>query len=60
MVRKLSIVAALVLALGAASVKPAPAIVFICNCRVCAGGTGPACHGGGCPAWWAAHSSECG
>lgn len=67
MVRNLSFVAVLALALAAVTVKPAPAIDFICTCQVCHGGTGPACrdlssgHGGftSCSAWWAVHSSQC-
>jgi hypothetical protein len=64
MLRKLFFVAALVLTTAAATTAPAPAIDFACTCRVCAGGTGPACRDGHlpfatCASWWAIHSSEC-
>ncbi len=65
MLRKLFAVAALVLATAAATTAPAPAIDFICNCQVCAGGSGPGCrdlktgHFTSCSAWWASHSGQC-
>jgi hypothetical protein len=66
MLRKLFVVAALVVATAAATITPAPAIDFICTCRVCAGGSGPGCRdldAGGrftsCSAWWATHGSHC-
>ena len=64
MLRKLFLVAALVLTTAAVTTAPAPAIDFICSCRVCSGGTGPACRDphiplATCASWWAVHSSEC-
>jgi len=64
MLRKLFVAAALVLTTAAVTTAPAPAIDFICACRVCAGGTGPACRYpymplATCASWWAVHSSEC-
>jgi len=64
MLRKLFVVAALVLSTAAATTAPAPAIDFICSCRVCSGGTGPGCRDprmplATCASWWAVHSSEC-
>ena len=65
MLRKLFVIAALVLATAAATSAPAPAIDFICNCQVCSGGTGPGCRDletrrfTSCSAWWASHSSHC-
>lgn len=65
MLRKLLVVAALVTATVASTPAPAPAIDFICNCKVCAGGTGPGCRDlkagrfTSCSAWWATYGSHC-
>ncbi len=64
MLRKLLLITALVAA-SVTAAKPAPAIDFICTCRVCAGGSGPGCrdldtgHFTSCSSWWASHSSKC-
>jgi prenyltransferase beta subunit len=66
MLRKLFVVAALVLTTAAATSSPAPAIDFICNCQVCSDGTGPGCRDPragyrftSCSAWWAVNGSHC-
>ncbi len=66
MLRKLLVVAALVIATAASITTPAPAIDFICSCQVCSGGSGPGCRdmkAGGrftsCSAWWATYGSHC-
>jgi hypothetical protein len=68
MLRKLSIVAALVLATAAATTAPAPAIDIytLCNCDNCSLGEGPAtcwdpraAQATSCVRWWDAHSEEC-
>ena len=43
MIRKLGILAVLVVALAAAIPRPAPAIDFFCSCTLCTGQSGPAC-----------------
>ena len=43
MIRKLFVVAILALAAAATTTTPAPAIDFICSCRLCTGQSGPAC-----------------
>jgi hypothetical protein len=43
MLRKLSILAALVFAIAVSTPKPSPAIDFICSCNLCKGHSGPAC-----------------
>lgn len=65
MLRKLFVIAALVVASAVAGTHPAPAIDFICTCKVCAGGSGPGCRDldtgrfTSCSSWWASHSSHC-
>lgn len=65
MLRKLVVLAALVVATAATTTTPAPAIDFICNCTVCAGGSGPGCRDlktgrfTSCSSWWASNSSQC-
>jgi hypothetical protein len=65
MLRKLFAIAVLVGATAAATTVPAPAIDFICTCKVCAGGSGPGCRDldtgrfTSCSAWWSTHASHC-
>jgi len=65
MLRKLFIVAALVLGTAAATSAPAPAIDFVCSCQVCAGGSNLGCRDTStgrltsCSLWWSTHSSHC-
>jgi hypothetical protein len=64
MLRKLLVVTALVLGTAAATSAPAPAIDFICSCKVCAGGSNLGCRDSSgrftsCSLWWAANSSHC-
>lgn len=65
MFRKLFVIAALVVATAATATAPVPAIDFICNCTVCAGGSGPGCRDTktgrltSCSSWWAIYGSKC-
>ena len=65
MFRKLLFTAALLAVTATVSTAPAPAIDFICSCKVCAGGTGPGCRDlkigrfTSCSSWWATYGSHC-
>jgi hypothetical protein len=43
MIRRLLLVTALAACTAAATITPAPAIDFICSCKLCTGQSGPAC-----------------